>query len=612
MLPKQLSNNYKLKKFRRNNKNSLLKEAYDILQMDAIIQNDTKRHFEKPQRPDREVSINLNLPDPNTLNKSDRARLSKVLAFIDTLKRWRFADGNTVIPISCTNVRLELITGSVKQTSRLIQYMKQLGLIATWNNTYRFNAKYDKFNRCKTYVYSAESEKALKEFCKNNDIEKAVVSTITKRPSMPKNIDTITFDKKEVRFCSKLNLPKPDDMSKKEFENYLLACLYENYEFLEEYQLRADLINQKYYSEDPDRQVRFTPRFTWSRGKRKKIIKIGIRATNKLVSAKKEWEEGDENKKLVYRKDVLKKLGLTDHKEYDVKSSIARVTYLMNTGDWLDDNVDLYEIMFKTFVHLCPDGKYSESDWDEETRAVFKYFHMRGYFDTYAKMSLHIKNELRKRIKFSNKQWQGFDQMIKSYKDSIKTTVGDLMDSEVFYHESCIYIDVLLALLETGVNVLQIYDGFFVPAVFSGDIASIIKASATNYYNKISHKIINNNNSIINHIHNNINNNNIYNNITFSYNKTTTTTINNININNNNINNNNNNNNNNNITTIIINSYNNNTSTKHNLTSKQIYKHTYIPTVPVNVHNKLYTTIVDIFGTTGPPVTLDYHLEAPP
>ena len=337
---------------------------------------------------------------------------------------------------------------------------------------------------------------------------------------------------------------------------------------------------------------------------------------------------------MIYRKDVLKKLGLTDYKEYDVKSSIARVTYLMNTGVWLDDDIDLYEIMFKKFTELCPDGQYSESDWNEETRAVFKYFHMRGYFDTYAKMSLHIKNELRKRIKFNKKQWQGFDQMMKSYKDSITSAVGDLLDSEVFFHESCIYIDVLLSLLENGINVLQIYDGFFVSIGFSGDIASTVSSCATNYQHKLSHHnrdniinnfptinntttttTINNNNNTITTTNKTINNNyylnytintisnynnNIINNITLYY---YTNHINNkfisinIIINNNKIINNNN--------------YNTITNTTTTTNNKHLYNNTYKHTYLLTVHNKLYTTIVDIFGTTGPPVS-DYYPGAPP
>jgi len=38
---------------------------------------------------------------------------------------------------------------------------------------------------------------------------------------------------------------------------------------------------------------------------------------------------------------------------------------------------------------------------------------------------------------------------------------GRLFDSEIFLHESCIYIDVLYALLEDGFFVWQCYDAFY-------------------------------------------------------------------------------------------------------------------------------------------------------
>jgi len=43
-------------------------------------------------------------------------------------------------------------------------------------------------------------------------------------------------------------------------------------------------INEKYYSEYPDLRIRFEPIFHWNKG-HKSVIKIGIRATNTLVSA---------------------------------------------------------------------------------------------------------------------------------------------------------------------------------------------------------------------------------------------------------------------------------------------------------------------------------------
>ena len=99
-----------------------------------------------------------------------------------------------------------------------------------------------------------------------------------------------SFEKSEVRFSSKLHLLKPDNWSTTEFEEYLTFCLYENYPQLKHYQELADYINEKYYADDMDRQIQFRPNFTWKKGN-KAVRKIGIRATNSLVSCKKEVEK---------------------------------------------------------------------------------------------------------------------------------------------------------------------------------------------------------------------------------------------------------------------------------------------------------------------------------
>ena len=134
---------------------------------------------------------------------------------------------------------------------------------------------------------------------------------------------------------------KPDNWSCTKFEEYLTQCLYENYPQLKHYQELADLINDVYYTDDLDRQIQFIPTFTWRKGN-KCIIKIGIRATNPLVSAKKEYNEKDE-KWTIHKDEIFNRYGLKHH--YDVKSSVPRLTYFLNTGDWLDNNIDLYAKM---------------------------------------------------------------------------------------------------------------------------------------------------------------------------------------------------------------------------------------------------------------------------
>jgi hypothetical protein len=620
-------NNKRYKKINYKRTGQTFQEVYNILKMDVELDT-TKRHFEKPQRPDREVSINLNLP--TKLDKYTKTTLSQILAFIDLKKRRRFVDGNTVMPISCTNDYLKLLTGSTRQTSRLIQKMKRLGLIVTSNNTYRFNAKYKRFNRCKIYIYSAESEKAIVEFCKNNNIKKASIKQQKAPIVINKIIENINFKENEIRINSKLNLVKPTNVSRAEFEKFLMFHLYNNYKQLGDYQKKVDSINETYYKDDPDRRIKFNLRTTWSTNKRfntERVTKIGIRATNSLVSTKKNWEPGDENKNVVHRSEVLKQYGLENGYEYDVKSSVPRVAYLINFGEWLDDDIDLYYLIFLNLVKQNPE-KYSHIEWNEENRKVFKSFFMRGFFDTEAKIAGHIARELSTRIKYDPKDWGDLETTFKDYKKAITATIGPSLDSEIFLHESCIYIDVQQQLLLRGYNNVQVYDGFYTGEDVE-DICNIVKTCAINYYNKYIAKEVSTKKiggelfpSISKFIH-------TYNPSIFSTSSSYSSSSSSSNSNS--------------FITIYPSIYSSSSSSSSSIYSissyirihksssssssssyyyyyyyththsssfyssssishSNIHTHTNILTVPVTVHNKLYTTIVDNINITGPPV----------
>ena len=448
----------------------IMKTVYNIIQLED---KKDEIDFISPTKPIKEFNINeFNIPN-NRQKVKVQEYLSKVLAFIDMKKQVRFTDkegGFTVMNISCKNKRLLSMFGyQPARVSSFITYMITIGLLAEYDEKYQFNAFYAKNNKCKSYIYSYSTECKIKEYCINNNINKYQIRNYNIYNSYKlQPIDN--FDKASVRFNSKLSFLKPENWSERQFEEYLTACLYENYPWFEEYQKKADLINDVYYADDVDRQIQFVPTFTWGKGN-KRITKIGIRATNCLVSAKK---EDDENK--LTRKDVLDRYGLKY--EFDVKSSVPRITYLLNNGTWLDNSIDLYEVMFENFIKRCPS---EATEWNEETRNIFKSFHMRGYFDTYSMISGHIKRELGKKIDYKKDDWKCLDFIMKSYKEAIEETIGQEYDSEIFFHESCIYMDVLFELLKQGYNVWQCYDCWYTDKEVS-NINDIINDKVYNYY----------------------------------------------------------------------------------------------------------------------------------
>ena len=225
-------------------------------------------------------------------------KLSKVLAFIDSVKHKRFKDGCTVMPISVTNKDNLAIWDSEKGVSRAIAYMIEIGLISVENDRYQFGAYYEKDNRSKSYYYYKENEDKIKAYCISNNIEIFVVKNKIYDIKEIESLHT-EIDCNKVRFAKSLKLVKPTNLSKSDFEKQLTLCLYKNYPALAFHIEKANEINENYYAKYPEFRIRFRPNFTWS-DDGTYVNSIGIRATNSMTNLKKEK-----------RAEVLKAYGFT-------------------------------------------------------------------------------------------------------------------------------------------------------------------------------------------------------------------------------------------------------------------------------------------------------------
>lgn len=376
-----------------------------------------------------------------------KKKLGKVLAFMDMVKYKRLAHGCTIMPIASTNKRLISICGSKMNVSRMIKSMINIGLLEEEDTTFQFGADKEGYNKSRTYRYYYDNEQKLIKYCKENNINKyVVVNNIYGTVCNKFKIEN--FDHQKVRFSSQLHLLKPDNYSVTQFEHYIAGVLYQNYPYLAHYQDLADEINAKYYADCPEMAISFTPNYTWNKGN-KAITKIGIRATNELVSAKKD-KDGNENFYGVYKEDVLERYGLDLEK--DVTSSIPRITMSLNRGRWIREEVDIYEKIYREYINIHPVcNKFAE------VRSVIKKLHMRAYFDRPSMLGVHTR-----RVMANVYDKEAVDKEMKLYQQAIITAEGGrLFGSEIFYHESCIYMGVLKELLDKGYKAWQCYDAFY-------------------------------------------------------------------------------------------------------------------------------------------------------
>ena len=208
------------------------------------------------------------------------------------------------------------------------------------------------------------------------------------------------------------------------------------------------------------------------RDKNKNAISISIRKTNQYCPAKVNdvTDEDRTSGKRAIRDDILmKKFGAVY--ENDVKSSIYRITYLLNNGIWLDNSIDLYERIFS--------AKFK----NDNDRDLFKApFCMQLYFNTSSKsMKAHIEYK-KSKTKLWNKLNYGYTIIDKARENMFKA-IGKSWYSEIFLHESCIYTEVAHRLRLLGYKVIQIYDGFFTDKYLDkSEFNRIVKKEAMRYY----------------------------------------------------------------------------------------------------------------------------------
>ena len=406
----------------------------------------------------------------------NRKKMSKVLAFIDLTKPKRYAEGCTIMPIPTTSKRLISICGNQREVSRLISFMINIGLLEIESNEYQYNSDQEEYNKSKTYRYYFDNEKIIEEYCIKNDINKYIVRNYIYNPVVDK-IFIDSFDNSQVRFSSKLHLLKPDNYSIAQFEDYLTDVLYDNYPLLNHYQKLADEINDKYYANYPEMSLMFSPTFTWSKGN-KAVRKIGIRCTNSLVSAKKAKDD-DEDFHGYYKEDILRKYGLTLEK--DAKSSVPRVTLSLNTGEWVDEDIDIYRLIYDEYI------KYHHNDpvvdKFSDARESIKTLHMRSYFDDDKMLGVHTRRAMANVIDKAE-----VDREMRLYKEAVTQAEGGyLYDNEIFFHESCIYMDVLNVLLQNGFFVWQCYDAFYAKKngvtqqEYEGYVKDLVREKANQY-----------------------------------------------------------------------------------------------------------------------------------
>jgi len=384
-----------------------------------------------------------------TLGRKWKSNIANLMSFIDIYKYITYNPENhdgyvNPIAISQTSELLTDLFGNHQNVSNVIKLAKKVELLKVVDDNYQFNAYYEEMNCSKRYILNKDIQDIIINISNNNKIiyKKYKISNIIYNSA---NIRDLTenselFDK--VRIYSDVRIANPyGDDRREDFETRINILLEQKYPQLVVLKEEANWINeQPFYLEHPELQVRVKPHFKYSRGGL--ISKIGLRATNRIVSMK-EHENGKDSGK-IWRKDYLKKIFGKDYQSFDIKASIYQLTHALNTNVWLDNKVDMYAEI------------YGDKFETKELRDKFKSLCMPLYFDKSDRKAVHHLSE-----KTGLDKEAIYQTVVRLRTNMLNALGGRTYDSEIFLHESVIYNHVTMELIKFGWNIVQVYDGFY-------------------------------------------------------------------------------------------------------------------------------------------------------
>lgn len=373
------------------------------------------------------------------LGKYARLHVAHLCRFIEVVSPHIGESYYNELYISCTTPILRKICGCEKSVSNLIERGIKIDLLRCTNTKYTFGGGKKK-NKSKAYIVNREVASMLQELYVQYNI---TVSEYQKSSSSLNNISSpasssISCNPQNVRFRSSLRIPKEVT------NNEIISVLLSRYSRLQHYMDLAQKINAKHYAKNERLCVLFNPSI--HRSQSGIVTKIGIRASNAICGLPK---HADEMHPYQTRGDFFSEyFGGAPVYEYDIKSSIYRVAYLLKSGEWLGEEVDFYSLM-------CLREHKTKQEREEYKKLAMLLYFGGSVKNITARIIARCPHLLEKYSK------ESINATVKAAQEKMTAEIGRSMNTEIFLHESCLYMDLLQNLLSRGLKVVQIYDGFY-------------------------------------------------------------------------------------------------------------------------------------------------------
>ena len=404
------------------------------------------------------------------------------MKFVEALK-WRF-DNEAIAPISTNEIGLQVAMGCEKNKNPRKIINSYLGNLVTLkvikleSDSYSYSKSISKLYSFNQLIYArildyASSRYQISTSQFNSSLSYHISNLYGDEGDEDANED-VKFDESRIRICKRMKMDVTG-VSLKRIESVLNARYPQ---FIEGRKL-ADELNKSLPTEEKIKW-RWNLELKQGRNGRRYLTKIGFRASNMICSYKKH-----ENENPCYRgkwrSEYLEGV-YGKYTDYDFNASIWRLSYNLLHDDILPESTDGYELA------------YGDKFATRDNREVFKKIAMRLYFGGINQLGVQVENKFREienklgeKYSYDKDRAARIQDIMEEQKLLAAENIGGFFDSEIFLHESCIYLNIYKDIVDSGIRCSQVYDSFYFDSNADIDVNRLYAVRLRQYKEKYSY-----------------------------------------------------------------------------------------------------------------------------
>ena len=412
----------------------------------------------------------------SNFKKKRRIVLQNAIKLVEAFK-WRF-DKEVIAPISTNEIGLQVAMGCEKNKNprskidSIVDNLLTLRVINLESKSYSYNKSISKLYSFNQFVYSRLLVYANSSYqCSFNQINKSLSYHISIGYGDEQEEDTsenAKFDESRIRICKRMKMDVTG-ISLSRIESVLNARYPQ---FLEGKKIAAEL-NKKLPLEE---QIKWQWHLELKqRDGKKYLTKIGFRASN-MICSYKEKENENPCYRGKWRREYLTEVYGSGYSNYDFNASIWRLSYNLLHDEMLPESKDGYELA------------YGDKFKSTEDRDVFKKIAMRLYFGGINQLGIQVErkfkeiaNKLGEKYTYDHARARFIQDIMSEQKLIAIEKIGGFFDSEIFLHESCIYLNIYKDIVDSGIRCTQIYDSFYFNADSNINVNQLYKTHLSQY-----------------------------------------------------------------------------------------------------------------------------------